>query len=139
VSTELREVLRNPVLKNERAAVLAAVMSKLGLIEPAAALVRVLVDGDRIDDLEDVVEGVEALADAQAGRVRAVVKSAIPLSEAQMQRLGKALEKRVGRPVAVTVQLEPELLGGLVCQVGDLTFDSSLRRQLKQLRERLEG
>jgi F-type H+-transporting ATPase subunit delta len=62
------------------------------------------------------------------------VKSARPLSEAQQERLRRALGARLGREVALEIQVEPALLGGLVAQVGDLVFDGSLRTQLRQLR-----
>jgi F-type H+-transporting ATPase subunit delta len=136
-SPTLQEVLRNPVLKDERGKLLDALLGKLQVAGVAAKLVRLLSDNNRIDLLPEVAQQVEALADVRAGRLRAEVRSAVALSEAQAQRLTKALEKRLGQPVLVETSVDPQLLGGLVCQVGDLTFDSSLKRQLAILTERL--
>jgi F-type H+-transporting ATPase subunit delta len=136
-SPELQEVLRNPVLREERGALLDALAGKLQATGVAAKLVRLLSDNDRMDSLPEIARQVEALADVRAGRLRADVRSAVALSEAQTQRLAKALEKRLGQPVVVQTAVDPQLLGGLVCQVGDLTFDSSLKRQLAILTERL--
>lgn len=136
-SCELREALHNPSLRHERTAVLETVVQKLALSKPARRVLLLLAEKDRIDILEDVAAEAEAIADAQMGRLRARVTSAVPLTEAQISRLTRALEKRFGMPVAVQVAVEPAILGGLVCQVGDVTMDSSIRHQLEALRERL--
>lgn len=136
-SSELRELLENPALKNEREKVLGAVLGKLALSAEAAQLVRLLAERDRVGVLAEVAREVEAEADERGGRVRAYVASAMALGDAHVQRLNKALEKRFRRPVAVSITVEPELLGGLVVRVGDVTLDTSLKRQLERLRERV--
>ena len=138
-SHERADLLVNPVLKAQRAPVLKAVLDKMALQPQASALVRMLSDNNRMPFFADVVGEVQAIADEKAGRARAHVQSAIPLAEAQIKRISRALERRVGRKVVVNVEVEPALLGGLVCRVGDLTLDTSLRRQLQVLREQLEG
>ena len=136
-SRELFELLMNPALHDHQEATLRAVLVKLGLSAETVGLVRLLADRRRIDLIDDVVREVEAIADEGAGRVRAYVTSPMSLTEAQTARIAAALERRLGRSVVVSVDIDPELLGGLVCHVGDLTLDSSVRRQLVLLREQL--
>lgn len=136
-SVELQELLHNPALKAERERTLAAVLTKLGVVDQGAKLVAMLSARDRMDVLHDVVLEVESLADEKAGRVRAYVTSAVALTAAQSARVAKALEARFKKPVVVVVEVLPELLGGLICRVGDLTFDTSVRRQLKVLQATL--
>lgn len=136
-SQDLKEVLLNPALSSTRQAALQKVLASLKVEGQAARLVDVLVQNDRIEILPDVVTEVVAIADEQVGRVRAQVTCATELSDAQVQRLVRALEKRFGQKVVVEVAQDAQLLGGLVVQVGDVTLDSSLRRQLTLLRERL--
>ena len=136
-SPELHEVLHNPALEEQRGAVLAAVLRKLGTAEHAARLVQLLAERHRIDILADVVLETQAIADERVGRLRARVVSAMPLREPALTRLTRALEKRFGLPVLVDLHVDPSLLGGLVCQVGDLTLDNSVKRQLESLKERL--
>lgn len=138
-AAELREVLQNPAFRRERTQVLQAVIARLGLGEgPAANLIRLLEANGRMTLLNDVVAEIDACIDERRGCLRATVVSAIALTPAQEKRVAAALEKRLGHAVAVRVEVDPTLLGGLVCQVGDLIFDSSLKRQLELLRERLE-
>ena len=138
-SDELREVLGNPALKDVREPVLRAVLTKLGASTETTNLVLVLAENDRIGALDDVGQDINRIADEKAGRLRAVVKTAIELSTEQENRIAKALEKRLGQPVTVATELDAGLLGGLVCQVGDLTLDSSIKRQLEIVRDRLQS
>lgn len=136
-SPMLQELLRNPVLKAQREESLLRLMQRLKTGSVVCKLLALLAARDRMHWLEDVSEHIEALADKHLGRLRATVLAAVMPTEAQTQRIAKTLEQRLGKPVLVTVKAEPQLLAGLVCQVGDLTFDSSLSRQLAILAERL--
>jgi F-type H+-transporting ATPase subunit delta len=137
-SPELAGVLLQPLRPvAERSKVLDAVAERLG----AGALLRhfyqVLIEHRRLVDLEAIRAEFARLADEQAGVRRAQVRSARPLSGAQLERLRRALAARLGHEVEIEVEVDPELLGGLVAQVGDLLLDGSVRTQLRQLRASL--
>ena len=120
-------------------AVLGAVFPKLDAGEQTTQLIHMLADRDRINILDALVTEVETIADEHAQRLRAYVSAPIKLTEKQQKRIATALEKRFGMPVHVTMELDPDMIGGLVCRVGDTTLDHSVRRQLERLREQLEG
>jgi F-type H+-transporting ATPase subunit delta len=71
--------------------------------------------------------------------VAAEVRSAVPLDEDQRRRLAEALSAATGRAVEVKVVVDPEVLGGVVAQVGDTVIDGSVRARLDELRERIGG
>ena len=134
-ATELRELLNNPRLSQDRTQVLNHVFEKLGLEEQAASLMRLLSESERIGLLPEIARQIEVLADIDAGRMRAEVRSATSLSEEQVQRIEKALSQRYHAQVLVSVEVDTGLLGGLVCQIGDDVWDSSVKRQLDSLHE----
>ncbi len=136
---ELRQLLTNPALVNDRSKVFAVILEKSGLGESATSLLETLAERDRMGVLYDIVESAERMANELSKRLHAEVWSPMDLDDTQKQALQAALEKRLGQAVLVDVNVAPELLGGLVVQVGDLKFDSSIKRQLEILRERLEA
>lgn len=138
-SQELQELLTNPGLVNDRERVLSVILDKAELSESAANLIRTLAERDRMDAFHDIVEAAERMADDLAKRLHAEVWSPMELDSSQQQALQQALEKRLGRAVLVDANVAPELLGGLVVQIGDLKFDSSIKRQLEILRGRLDA
>jgi F-type H+-transporting ATPase subunit delta len=62
-----------------------------------------------------------------------------PLSEAQQERLSATLERVYARPIALHVEVDPSIGGGLVIKVGDEVIDGSVNGRLDDLRRRFAG
>jgi F-type H+-transporting ATPase subunit delta len=89
-----------------------------------------------------LVVGLGELAEEAAKRRErsvAYVVSAGPLTEQQQERLTATLNRIYARPVALHVEVDPSILGGLVIRVGDEVIDGSATGRLEQLRRRLAG
>ena len=65
------------------------------------------------------------------------VRSAAPLSQAQTERLSAILTRTYGKPVTVHVEVDPELLSGLVVRVGDEVIDGTAAGRLAAVRKNL--
>ena len=134
---DLRRLLLNPdITPDEKAGMLQRLMggSWSGLVQ---ACVQLVIGAGRAPEFPAIVEAFRALADAAGGRVRVIVRSARPVSEQLLNRLGRWLEARERRTAAVEAEVRPELLGGLQVQVGHRIIDGSVRRQLDDLRQQL--
>ncbi len=137
-NAELRAVLMQPLHPvAQRRAVLRAVAERLGASPLLRHFQSFLVDQRRLVDWAAIEAEYGQLADAAAGLSQARVRSASALSDAQRERLQRALERRSGGRVELEVEVDPSLVGGAVAQVGDVVFDGSLRTQLRQLRASL--
>ncbi|MPZ85988.1 MAG: F0F1 ATP synthase subunit delta [Actinophytocola sp.] len=89
-----------------------------------------------------VVAGLgELTAEAAKRRERSVayVVSAGPLSAQQQERLAATLDRIYARPIALHVEVDPDILGGLVIKVGDEVIDGSAIGRIDELRRRLAG
>ena len=56
------------------------------------------------------------------------------MGDAQRASLQQALAARAGRPVELKVVIDPELLGGIVVQLGDTVIDGSMSHRLTELK-----
>lgn len=99
------------------------------------ALVSMIVGTGRARDLPAIADALVALGASESGKQLALVRSAVELSDDQKTRLASALQQSVGTPVEVRVVVDPQVLGGLVAQVGDTIIDGSVRRRLDQLKQ----
>jgi F-type H+-transporting ATPase subunit delta len=97
----------------------------------------VLSDHDRLNLLKPIVSTFEEMSEEKSGKVRATVVAAAPLPEDQRERLTNQLREITRRDPILEVTIDPELLGGLIVQVGDWRYDASVRRQLEVLRDQL--
>lgn len=69
--------------------------------------------------------------------IEAQVTSATELSEKQITQLKQKLATKLGRQVEISVDVDADLLGGLIIQAEDLVIDGSVRGQLTKLSESL--
>ncbi len=139
-SAELAEVLLEgrEASRAERASILQALAGRLGLDESPARLLALLAERDRLALLVSVIEAFTAMADEAANRVAARVTSAVPVAPDALERLAAKLSRASGSEVRVEAEVDPALLGGVVAQVGRLTYDGSVVTQLDMLRETMK-
>lgn len=97
----------------------------------------VLAENNRLGLLREIDVAYQGIRDTQAGRVRVRVRSAVPLTPAQQTALTGTLKQSLNKEPILNVRVEPELLGGLVVQVGDRVYDTSVRTRLDNLRNTL--
>ena len=92
----------------------------------------------RADHLGAIAETYRTLLDTERGRVRARVRTAVPLTEADRAALGARLGRALGgKQVVIDEVVDRNLLGGFVAEIGSLNVDGSLDGQLARLRQRL--
>ena len=65
------------------------------------------------------------------------VTSAVELDEGLVEGVGKRIEEQTGKKVELTSRVDPDVLGGLVLQVGNMVLDASIRNRLEQLRKQV--
>jgi F-type H+-transporting ATPase subunit delta len=133
-NAELRHALFRPLHPvAERQAILRELCTRLGSGRTVSNFFGFLVDRRRLIDFDSIYQEFGQLADAEAGRLRAKVVSAIQLRDDQRERLRRALAARTGKQIELEEGVDPSLLGGAVASVGGVVFDGSLRTQLAQL------
>lgn len=101
----------------------------------AARFLEVLIDKKRYELFPMIAAVYGRLAADRRGVARAVVRSARPLSDDARKALAAKLKVFAGKDVEIEVKEDPELIGGVSVKIGDWVLDSSLRGQLRRMRE----
>ncbi|GIU96312.1 MAG: hypothetical protein KatS3mg013_0115 [Actinomycetota bacterium] len=102
-------------------------------------LLSLLVEAGRARELVPIAEAVASIAAQRRSRVVAEVRTAVPLTEAQRERLEHALSRATGRTVEAKVVIDPTVVGGVVAKVGDEVFDGSIASRLREAKHVLGG
>ena len=100
--------------------------------------VRLLVQKRRAAYVEEMYDAFVAYADQVRGVVEIEIRSATPLGEAEVERLAEGLGAYTGKQVRITNVEAPEIMGGIVAQVGDLVIDGSVASRLARLKQTLQ-
>ena len=123
---------------DRRAGLLAEVLQ--GKVSPVTAtLLEQTVRTPRGRSMGLAAEELSELAAARRDRSVAHVRTPARLTAAQEQRLTDSLSRLYGRPISLQIELDPELLGGLVVRVGGEMIDGSVAGKLAAARRRLPG
>jgi F-type H+-transporting ATPase subunit delta len=137
-STELREVLMNPSIANEqKLKVLDAIAGRIGMFPQVRNFLAVIMDHQRLSELEEILTEYHAVADEQSGVAEAEITSAHPLNDQDRAELEAQVAKLAGGQVRATYRQDATLLGGAVVRLGSTVYDGSLRGQFRQLKQRL--
>lgn len=109
-----------------------------GKASPATVSALTMVVGaGRARQLRDIVDTLVEKVAAEKSRAVAEVTSAVPLDQAQRERLSSALSGATGKQVELHVLVDPTILGGVVARVGDQVIDGCVRTRLRRLREQV--
>jgi F-type H+-transporting ATPase subunit delta len=139
-SPDLRDVLSNPVYSREqRRPIIEKLAAALSLDARPASLLFLLGDRNRLPYLPAVVDTFRDLADQHLGRVRAKVTSAVKLDDVAAQAIADKLSQATHLKVLLDRAVDPDILGGVVAEVGSLVYDGSVRAQLEDLRKQLKS
>jgi len=101
---------------------------------------RTLADNNRLGILEGVCEKFTALMSAARGEVEMTVTSAQKLDPKTLQRLETAVAKSEysqGKKLKVVPKVNPDVMGGLVVEVGDRTIDLSVSSKIAKMNKLL--
>lgn len=110
---------------------------KSAVNDEAKNFVHTLAEYDRLTALPEIAAQFHVLQNADAGAADAEITSAFEMTEAQVNDLAVALEKKFGRKLHPTVTVDSSLIGGVRVVVGDQVLDTSVRAKLQQMHNAL--
>ncbi len=139
-SEDLQRLIRSPIFdRDQQGAAMSAILDKAGVGDLTRRFVLVVAQNRRLFALPQMIDGYLAELARRRGEVTAVVTAARALTKEQESALTDKLRKVVGAKVQVDLQIDPELLGGLVVRVGSRMVDSSLRSKLDKMQYVMKG
>jgi len=135
-NAEFAGLLRSGLNRDAKVSLLTRVLSGQAS-EMFLNFVRVLARHERLDLLPLIYQQAERRHEVRTGRGRVQVTSAQALPEPVLETIRQTLRAQLPFEPILETTIDPAMLGGLRIRVGDTVYDSSLRKRLKQLRERL--
>jgi len=100
-----------------------------------SALISMVVAANRGGELSSILDAAVTKGALSRGQSVAEVRSAVPLTEEQIQRLTAALNKATGKNLTIKTVVDDGVIGGIVTTIDDEVIDGSVRHRVTKLRE----
>ena len=132
-----RQILDNPVIKpSQKRKVMAELLEKR--VHPLTLnFISLIVRNRREIMLADVARNFIDLYEKSKGIMRAQVVSATGMDEPSKQQLQQQLNVLFNSNVQMTIETNPDLIGGFIFRAGDQQYDASLSSALQRMRKTL--
>ncbi|KAI0518221.1 ATP synthase delta subunit-domain-containing protein [Xylaria bambusicola] len=141
---KLATVLATPTLsEGDKSAIVAELQKSIGgaANDTVKNFLAALAENNRLALLKDVCDKFGELISASRGEVEMVVTSTQPLDNRTLSRLETAVTKSQyvgqGKKLKVTNEVNPDILGGLVVEIGDRTIDLSVSSKIAKMNKLL--
>jgi F-type H+-transporting ATPase subunit delta len=133
---ELQSVLESPELDpRAKVALLDQVLGDAD--ELVRNFVRLLAEKGRSGEIHEIAREFEALVAREQGILDVELTTAVELSQQEFDDLVGRVGQASGRKVRASRTVDPDLVGGLVLQIGSRRLDASVRGRLERLRQEL--
>jgi len=138
-SPELVAYLAHPLVSPERKRALCR-EHLAGRVRPGQMrFLELLIERKRVELLPGICGVFQEMVDDHRGVVRAEVRSAVQLTEAETARLRSTIATVFGGTPELATSVHPELIGGVTVRVKDSVVDGSVRTSLDMLAADLEA
>jgi len=139
-SEDFRALTTSPLVGRELAMRTVASTAEAMNLDPITTkFLGLLAKNRRLAQLGNVIRAFNTLTARHRGEINAEVTSARPLDDGQLDAIRKTLRARMGRDIAVEMNVDPAILGGLVVKIGSQMIDGSIRTKLNNLAQAMKG
>jgi F-type H+-transporting ATPase subunit delta len=136
-NSQLRQLADNPKVSSEQVFDLIAGITPSALPDVAKNFLRVIIESGRLEALPEVAVQFRGVVNRLNGSSDATVFSAFPMTEVALADVSDALQKRFGRKLNLSTEIDTSLIGGVRVVVGDEVLDTSIKARLEQMKAAL--
>ena len=133
---ELASFLRNPQVDPPAKAALLYELTEGGE-KLVRNFVRLAAEKGRAGQLAEMNAELEALVAREQNRLTVELTTAHELSDEEARSIVDKIQEAAGRSVDATRSVDPDLIGGIVLDIGSFRADGSVRGRLERLRHEL--
>ena len=128
--------LSSPILEREQRRASLETLLRGRASDLLVDTLQVINKKDRLGILDQIIEVYHEEHREQLGQIEVKISTAVELTEAQRDYVRERVKVTAGKEAFLIEEVDPDLLGGLVVQIGDQKIDMSVRRDLELLSAR---
>ena len=135
-SADFKEMTLNPtVTKEEKNKVIIKIVDQYNFCQTLKKFLGFLTIKNRLLFLNQIIDSFLTLVSNIKGELKAKLLSSKELSTTELEKIRNELSKDFQSPIKIDYKYDPDLIGGLVIQVGSVMVDTSIKSKLRQLQK----
>ena len=139
-SRDLHETILNPTIsKEEKGKVLSLITKGNNYCENLKKFVGFVATKNRLFFLNQIMENFLNLVSSIRGELKAKLISSKKLSLEEKKKIENELSENFKSSLNINYKYDPELIAGLIIQVGSVMVDTSIKTKLKKLEQNMLG
>ena len=135
-SSDFKEMILNPtVTKDEKSKVINKIVDQYVFCQTLKKFLGFLTTKNRLFFLNQIIGSFLDLISSSKRELKAKLLSSKKLSKTELEKIRNELSKDFQSPIKIDYKHDPDLIGGLVIQVGSVMVDASIKSKLRQLQK----
>jgi len=136
--SDFREMISNPTIKkDEKKNIISTIAQTNNFSQTGKKFLGFLTTKNRLFFLNQIIESFLNFLSKTKGELKAKLLSAKELSKIEIEKIEKELSSDFNSPIKIEYKHEPNLIGGLIIQVGSIMVDNSIKNKLRQLEKNM--
>jgi F-type H+-transporting ATPase subunit delta len=124
------------VSDEDKAGIIDRVFGK-NLSPTALNFLKVIAKHGRLGILRSIIRSANGLWQQRKNQIAVTLELAHQIEDSLQQHMIDVIGQRLGKTPLVTVEINPELIGGFIVRAGDRVLDASVRTNLERARQEM--
>jgi len=135
-SPNFKEMILSPIVtKEEKNKVIIKMANQYSFCQTLKKFLGFLTIKNRLFFLDSIIDSFLNFTSGSKGELKAKLLSSKELSKAELEKIRNELSKDFQSPIKIDYKHDPDLIGGLVIQIGSVMVDTSIKTKLRQLQK----
>ncbi len=134
---DLSDFLLNPIIKAEDKKDVIKKIFSFHTDKTTLNFLCLLVEKGRINALNEIVNQYTQSYNKINNTIKPLITSAVELSSSQKERLTEKLTNKLMKKVLPEYIINPDIIGGLIVEIGDKTIDFSIKNRFDDMKKQL--
>ncbi len=137
-SEDFNLLIKDPTNKKEdQLRIINLISEKFNFNELLKKFLNFLVIKRRLFYIKKILKEFLNICSSARGEVQAKLIAAKELSDSEIEKIKNDLTKNFGLNIKLNYKYNPELIGGLIIQVGSVMIDTSIKNKLQQIENKM--
>ncbi len=137
-SVDFKEMILSPTVgKDEKKNVIFIIADKNNFSKTLKNFLGFVASKNRLFFLDKIIDSFLSLVSNTKGELKAKLISAKKLSSEEKDKIRNELSKDFKSALNIDYEYNPDLIGGLIIQVGSVMVDTSIKTKLKKLEKNM--